>query len=57
MPAALAIGAAFGPIGAGLLVNGGNSYVPLYALFAVAVTASLVAFATVARRLPNRSAL
>ncbi|HKI74895.1 MAG TPA: hypothetical protein VJ998_09640, partial [Pseudomonadales bacterium] len=57
MPAALAIGAAFGPILAGILVNGGNSYVPLYALFAAAVTASLVAFAMVARRVANRTAL
>jgi cytochrome P450/predicted MFS family arabinose efflux permease len=57
MPAALAIGAAFGPTIAGALVSAGQSYVPLYALFAVATAASLAAFTMVARRVANRSAL
>jgi MFS family permease len=56
MPAALAIGAAFGPTVAGALVSIGHSYIPLYALFTVATTASLAAFAVVARRVSNRSA-
>jgi MFS family permease len=54
MPAALAIGAAFGPTLAGALVGIGHSYVPLYALFAVATVVSLAAFVVVAHRLPNR---
>jgi cytochrome P450/MFS family permease len=57
MPAALAIGAAFGPTLAGALVSVGHSYVPLYALFALATIASLGAFTVLARRLANRSAL
>ena len=57
MPAALAIGAAFGPTLAGALVSIGHSYIPLYALFTVATAASLAAFAVVARRIANRSAL
>jgi MFS family permease len=57
MPAALAIGAAFGPTLAGALVSIGHSYIPLYALFTVATAASLAAFAVVARRVSNRSAL
>lgn len=57
MPAALAIGAAFGPTLAGALVDVGHSYAPLYALFAVATAASLAAFVVLARRLSNRSAL
>jgi MFS family permease len=56
MPAALAIGAAFGPTLGGALVSAGHSYTPLYALFALATAASLAAFALVARRLANRSA-
>ena len=54
MPAALAIGAAFGPTLAGALVGIGHSYVPLYALFAVATVVSLAAFIVVAHRLSNR---
>jgi cytochrome P450/MFS family permease len=57
MPAALAIGAAFGPSLAGALVSIGQGYVPLYALFALATTVSLGAFTVLARRLANRSAL
>ena len=56
MPAALAIGAAFGPTIAGALIDVGQSYVPLYALFAVATAASLAAFIVIARRLSNRNA-
>ncbi|MBV9044816.1 MAG: cytochrome P450 [Alphaproteobacteria bacterium] len=57
MPAALAIGSALGPVLGGALLSGGHGYVPLYALFAVTIAASLVAFTVLARRLANRSAL
>jgi MFS family permease len=57
MPAALAIGAAFGPSLAGALVSIGHSYLPLYALFALATAGSLGAFIVLARRVSNRSAL
>ncbi len=56
MPAALAIGSALGPTLGGALLSGGHGYIPLYALFAVAIAASLVAFTVLARRLANRSA-
>jgi cyanate permease len=57
MPAALAIGAAFGPTLAGALVGAAHSYIPLYVLFALATAGSLAAFIVIARRLANRSAL
>jgi predicted MFS family arabinose efflux permease len=57
MPAALAIGSALGPVLGGALLSGGHGYIPLYALFAVSIAASLVAFSVLARRLANRSAL
>ena len=55
MPAALAIGSALGPIMGGVLLTGGHGYIPLYAVFAVAITTSLVAFTILAKRLANRS--
>ena len=57
MPAALAIGSALGPIAGGALLSGGHGYIPLYALFAAAIAASLAGFTIVARRLSNRSAV
>ncbi|MBL6940417.1 MAG: cytochrome P450 [Alphaproteobacteria bacterium] len=57
MPAALAIGSALGPVLGGALLSGGHGYIPLYALFAVSIAASLVGFTVLARRLANRSAL
>ena len=57
MPAALAVGAAFGPTLAGALVGVAHSYIPLYVLFALATAGSLAAFIVIARRLANRSAL
>jgi cytochrome P450/predicted MFS family arabinose efflux permease len=56
MPAALAIGSALGPILGGALLTGGHGYIPLYTVFAVSITASLLAFTILARRLANRSA-
>ncbi len=55
MPAALAIGSALGPILGGAVLSGGHGYIPLYAVFAVSITASLVAFTILARRLANRN--
>jgi hypothetical protein len=57
MPAALAIGSALGPVLGGALLSEGHGYIPLYALFAVAIATSLVGFTVLARRLANRSAL
>ncbi|HTP78163.1 MAG TPA: cytochrome P450 [Rhizomicrobium sp.] len=57
MPAALAVGSALGPVLAGALLSGGNGYVPLYALFAVSIAASLACFTVLARRLANRRAM
>jgi cytochrome P450/predicted MFS family arabinose efflux permease len=57
MPAALAIGSALGPVLGGALLSEGHGYIPLYALFAVTIVASLVGFTVLARRLANRSAL
>jgi MFS family permease len=53
MPAALAIGSALGPVLGGALLSGGHGYIPLYALFAVSIAASLIGFTVLARRLAN----
>ncbi|WP_334151558.1 MFS transporter [Hyphomicrobium sp.] len=56
MPVALAIGTATGPISAGAMLNGAQSYAPLYALFAGAIAAGLAGFLVLgrwsAKRLP-----
>jgi cytochrome P450/MFS family permease len=57
MPAALAIGAAFGPTLAGAMVDAAHSYIPLYAMFALSTAGSLAAFMALVRRLANRNAL
>jgi cytochrome P450/MFS family permease len=51
MPAALAIGGAVGPVLAGALLTGAHGYGPLYALFAGATAAGLIAFVALGRRL------